>query len=235
MGCATNCSTAKVQRNYLFDTSWSLHHRTGWNGLYGVHGGTHSEWFDSNFHEQVGLGFAGFNHFSFYWGRGSIDWIGDVGAYGCKPGCHSQGRAIDVTAVRLYQSGAVIDMNVAWRGTTTEKKEYLAVWAGLRRDVGTVLSNSYNSAHRCHFHADNGVSAPTLRQSAKTDTLLTQRACNLLDGAGIAEDGIWGSQTEAAYGSLLTSLGLAGRNPKTNAWHMILFLEAIMKEAVNQW
>ncbi|MCP3882456.1 MAG: extensin family protein [Sulfitobacter sp.] len=170
------------------------------------------------------------NHFSTHWGPGSIEWIGDVGAKVCKTGCHSSGRAVDITAVRL--GSTTVDTNQAWRGTTQQKRQYLAIWAAFRRDVGTVLTNAFNSDHQDHMHVDNGATAPTIRTSAKTDTTLVQTACNLLNGASLSVDGVWGSGTEAAYQSLLVSLLLHCTNPKSSSSACQQFLELITKTAI---
>lgn len=234
MVCVTNCSAATVSRNYIYNTSWDLRHRTGWNGLYGVHGGQHNENFNSTFHVQVGYGFAGLNGYSVSSGPGTIDWIGDVGVKVCKPGCHSTGRAMDVTAVRL--GSTVYDLNVIWRSTQSlaNRRKYLAIWAALRRDCTTVLTAQYNTAHENHIHVDidDDTTPPPIRTNVPTDTKLIQHTCNLINGASLAVDGIWGSQTNAAYLSLLYNLKLHCTSPTTNYYDMRALVQLICRTAI---
>ena len=235
MACVTNCSASTISRNYVYNTSWDLRHRTGYNGNYGVHGGTHSENFNSTFHQQLGFAFAGLNGYATIYGPGTIDWIGDVGAKVCKTGCHSTGRALDITAVRL--GSTVYDMNVIWRSTQSlaNRRKYLAIWAALRRDCTTILTAYYNSAHHNHIHADidSDTTPPVIRTYMQTDTKLVQHTCNLINGASLAVDGVWGSLTSAAYSSLLQNFKLHCKSPTTNYWDMRLFVEYICLTAMS--
>lgn len=224
MACLTDCHAPMITRDYLYRSSWDLRNRAGWSGQYGVHGSAAAaQRFNAAFHRQVGRAINTINTYAHYAGYGSIQWIGNVGAAVCKPGCHSSGRALDVTAMSFDSSS--FDLNVAWRSSQSiaQQRGYLAIWAGLRIYCKTVLTNSYNSAHRDHIHIDNdgngGSAPPAIRTSARTDTTLIQTACKLLDGATLSVDGIWGPATTRAYDNLLDRLNMNCLSPKTNYWH----------------
>jgi hypothetical protein len=234
MSCATNCNAAAVSRNYIYNTSWDLRHRTGWNGLYGIHGSQHSEPFNSTFHTQVGYGFSILNSYSVLSGPGTIDWIGDIGVKVCKTGCHSTGRAMDLTAVRL--GSTVYDMNVIWRSSESlaNRRKYLAIWAALRRDCTTVLTAQYNTEHHNHIHVDidDDTTPPPIRTSALSDTKLIQHTCNLINGASLTVDGAWGSLTSSAYASLLYKFKLQCKSPTTNYNDMRALVQLISRTAI---
>lgn len=234
MTCATQCNAATVGRDFLFGASWGLRHRTGFSGQTGIHGPQHAERFNPTFHTQLGLAFAGLNHYAVFDGPGTIDWIGDVGAQVCKTGCHSTGRAFDLTAVKLGPN--VYDMNVIWRPerTLADRRMYLAIAAAMRRDCTTVLTAAFNRDHENHMHIDidDDVTPPPIRTGARTDTQLVQSACNLLNGAALRVDGSWGPSTAAAYTSLLATLGLGCTSPTTNYGHMRGFVELICRTAI---
>jgi hypothetical protein len=236
MACSTNCSAPVVSRNYLFDESIPLKHRLRFKGLRGVHGGTHSERFNSTFHAQIGYAIGCLQYFSRRNGPGAVSWVGDVGAQVCKRGCHSTGRALDVTAIR-FDDGTIVDANVNWRSSQSlrNRRLYLAAWAAFRRDCTTVLTYTYNAAHYNHFHVDidDDTTPPPIRDYAKTDTTFVQTACNLLDSAGLAVDGIWGRKTSAAYSSLLDAFKMSCKNPKGNYWHMREFVQLICVHGIS--
>lgn len=220
MACTTNCNAATVSRNYIYKSAWDLRHRTGYVGLQGQHGGTHSEQFNSSFHSRLGLAVNGINAQSVAGGMGWIWWIGDIGVKVCKSGCHSSGNAMDFTAIRFSNTG--VDMNRDWRSSRPLKKrrQYLGVWAGLRSWNSTVLTNTFNSAHWDHIHVDNGAnsSVPPLRTNMGTDTKFVQTASNLLNGTNLAVDGSWGNATWTAFDNLLTKFNIECQSPTTNAW-----------------
>lgn len=234
MACVTNCSAATISRNYLFGTTWDIRHRTGFSGLNGVHGAQHSENFNSTFHNQLGLAFAGLNHWAVNYGPGTIDWIGDVGVQVCKAGCHSTGRAFDLTAIRL--GATTYDMNVIWRAdqSLANRRKYLAIWAAMRRDCTTVLTQLYNSDHNDHIHVDidSDTTPPPIRTSATSDVKLIQHACNLLNGTALSVDGVWGTQTSNAYNSLLNNFRLSCYSPTTDYFHMRALVEMICQAAM---
>ncbi|MEZ5406951.1 MAG: extensin family protein [Acidimicrobiales bacterium] len=234
MTCATDCAAPTITRNHLFGPNWGLRHRLGWSGQFGVHGAQHNESFNAAFHTQLGFAFAGLNHYAVNDGPGTIEWIGDVGAKVCKTGCHSTGRAFDLTAVKLGPN--LYDMNVIWRSTQPREaqRKYLAIWAAMRRDCATVLTAAYNTDHHNHIHIDTdaGAQTPPLRTSARTDTMLVQTACNLLNGASLTVDGSWGNKTSAAYQALLGAFRLQCTSPTTNYNHLRGFVELICRTAM---
>jgi hypothetical protein len=161
----------------------------------------------------------------------NIDWIGDIGAGFCKSGYHGSARALDISQIR-YTDGAYIDTNYSWRGTTQHRRWYLGLAAQCRRFVGTVLTAWYNSDHQNHIHIDNGVGFVPVRTSARSDAVLIQAVCNIMVGDGTTIDGVWGSQTEAAYNRLRTQMGVCG-DPKTNMNSAYSFFGLIAAAGLN--
>ena len=175
-------------------------------------------------------------------GHGDIEWIGTAGAAirsgegdsrTCKSGCHSNGNALDITAIEFGNTS--FDMKASWRSSQSlaQRRGYLAIWAGLRIFCTTVISNTYDSDHEDHFHVDNdgrGLSVPpAIRKDAKTDTTLVQVACNLLNDANLVIDGNWRTATTRAYNDLLEAFGMDCLSPKTNYWHARTFLILLMR------
>lgn len=234
MACTTNCNAATISRNYIYKSSWDLRHRTGWSGLTGVHGGTHNENFNQTFHDRIGLSMSSINASSRSASLGRIRWIGDIGVKVCKTGCHSSGSAFDLTAIKFAQTK--VDMNLDWRSSRplNKRRQYLAIWAGLRSYNTVVLTNAFNAAHECHMHIDNAGLAGTaaIDTSLKSDTTLVQTASNLLNGTSLAVDGVWGSGTATAYSNLLSAFDMSCTSPTTNLWHMLSFTWLISKTAM---
>ncbi len=233
MACSTSCSSSTIGRDYVWDWSWELRQRNGWNGIWGVHGTARdSESFNQQFHGQLSLAMAGINHYSHFYGGGGVDWVGNVGVQGCTGGCHNSGMAMDLTAVRFSGPMGVVDSNVHWRQNQSlaNQRRYLGIWAGLRRDCSTVLSWAHNSDHHCHFHVDsNGVGQPPpLRQWSSTDRKLIRNAAVLLNGSSISQT--TNSWPTAQYNGLLAAFGFncANLSPTTNYWHMALLMDYIM-------
>jgi hypothetical protein len=225
-------NTNPINRNYVEFTSWELHHRTAFNTCgYGTHGGTHSEEFNSGFWGVCG---NAFNYIHVHTPSDYlINWVGDIGITVCKPGWHGYGRAFDLSQIR-FTNGEFIDMNRDWRGTSCggrggnfKRRQYIGVWAALRRFTGTVLTGWYNADHQNHIHFDNGTAVGPIREGAETDTKLVQATCNYMNGESLAIDGAWGPLTEAAYGRLRTRLRMGCRNPKANTADALLFLHLI--------
>ena len=172
------------------------------------------------------------------------DWIGEVGiAVPCtnQGDEHKEGRAIDITAIRAVHSfnSSIwwhLDMNVAWRTAAPlkDRRRYLAAACTLRMNFGTVITAWYtDTLHDNHIHAGNlERSLGPIDSSEGTDTSLIQAACNYLDGASIAIDGAWGSQTTAAYDNLLDALCWDGSNPRTTTTGAVSFLEALATAAI---
>jgi len=123
-----------------------------------------------------------------------------------------------------------------WRSSESlaDRRKYLAIWAALRRDCTTVLTALYNSDHYNHIHVDidDDTTPPPIRTSYPTDTKLIQHTCNLINGASLVVDGIWGSQTSAAYASLLYNLRLHCKSPTTNYNDMRALVQLICRTAI---
>jgi hypothetical protein len=225
-------NVSPIRRDYLSNTGWELRHRTSFDGCrFGVHGGRHSEEFNSTFHAACGRFAAYVNgHVPAGW---ALDWVGDIGVTVCKPGFHGEGRAFDLSVVR-FGNGATIDTNTHWNpaspcsgGSLLNRRLYVGLAAAARQVAGTVLTAWYNADHRNHIHFDNGVGVVPIRTGTRTDTTLVQAACNYLSGESLAIDGAWGALTEAAYLRLLTKLRMRCRNPKTTTAHAVRFLDLI--------
>lgn len=111
---------------------------------------------------------------------------------------HGEGRAFDLDSLW-------------WRGTKPivaleyprDKPRYLAVEAILRKHFGTVLNYNYNSAHRDHWHIDNGKPVG-FRENSRAITLFVQDCLIELYGqSGLQLDGVFGAHTSEAIQSAL--------------------------------
>jgi hypothetical protein len=163
-------------------------------------------------------------------GRQTVAEVGSNGACGDEPGKHSTGEAFDLSRVR-FSRGTVIDCNCSWQHTPSGKRRYLGLLAACRLQFGLVLGAGYNSDHNNHIYGDNTFSIPQLvRTTSRSDTCIVQQACAWLNGSTISIDGVWGSGTESAYQSLLTSMRVQCKNPKTNWWDMVEFFDLIAKD-----
>lgn len=233
----SHCGYPHISRNYLGNTNWELHHRTGYDSCgSGTHGGQHSEEIKSSFAATCDDWAVSFKNYWSNYGGVNLNWIGDVGIMVCKPGMHEQGRAVDLTQLRAG-NGDFIDMNTSWRpslacASIQTRRMYVGVAASLRRYFGTVLTAWYNADHENHIHFDDSVSLPPIRTSATTDTTLVQASCNYLNGESLTIDGAWGPLTEAAYGRLLNAFRMDCKTPKSNLTHALLFLELIVKHGL---
>lgn len=236
MTCIMNCDAPTISRNYLFVPSWDLRERSRKNDSppFNVHYSYSQKFkFNAAFHTQISAAANVISSYASAAGHGNLQWIGTDGTYNCKPLCHSTSNALDFTALKF--SNTSFDMYNAWRShqPLSQQRGYLAIWAALRIYCKTVLTNTYDSLHLDHIHADNdarGVSAPpAIRENAHSDTALVQTACNLINGANLTIDKIWGSTTERAYANLLEALGMSCLSPKTNYWHARSFFILIMR------
>lgn len=229
MGHCSNYSA--VSRNWIGNSDWYLAHRTGYDSSgRGIHGGRHTEHFNSTFRDQCDNWIKNLNFWTQNYGGRTVAWVGDVGVGVCKTGMHGQARAFDLTQIR-FTNGTYSDMNWSWRQNTLHKRRYLAVAAQCRRYFGTVLTCWYDSAHHNHIHFDNGTAVTYIRTSStyRSDITLVQASCNLLNGESLAIDGSWGSLTESAYQRLLTKFNMRCYNPKTNVSHAKIFLSYIVR------
>lgn len=142
----------------------------------------------------------------------SVSWIGHVGAYVCKAGCHGRGRAIDLN--RVQWNGAATDMYGGDHAATnrTVRRRYLAVDAACRKHFKYTLDGWYNAQHTNHIHVDDHT-APILDKSSASDTGFVQAVCNNFNGAGLTVDGAWGTSTQDAWRDLNQTWGYVGCDP----------------------
>ncbi|MGH3646931.1 MAG: extensin family protein [Micromonosporaceae bacterium] len=230
-----HCSSySAISRSWIGYDSWYLGHRTGYNSSgTGIHGGRHSEHFNSTFHGTCTNWIRNLNFFSTNYGSlGGVQWVGDVGVGVCKSGYHGSARAFDLTKVQW--ANGMVDMNWSWRSSNTiaNRRRYVAVAAQCRRYVGTVLTTWYNSAHGNHIHFDNGTAVTYIRTGVRSDTTLVQASCNLLNGESLAIDGQWGPLTDGAYLRLLSKFNMRCLSPKSNATHAKQFLSYIVRHGL---
>jgi len=145
-------------------------------------------------------------------GLQQVRWIGHVGAYVCKTGCHGRGRAIDLN--RVQWNGAATDMYGGDHASTnrTARRRYLAVDACCRQYFKYTLDGWYNAQHTNHIHIDDHTT-PVLDKSSKSDTGFVQAVCNNFNGAGLTVDGVWGTSTQEAWRALNKKWGYGGCDP----------------------
>ncbi|GAA4657218.1 hypothetical protein GCM10023347_04660 [Streptomyces chumphonensis] len=157
-------------------------------------------------------------------GFGGVKFLVSAGFYVNRSGQHGAGTAMDLDLVRWNggRQSSMLDGHHA-ASDRTLRRRYLAVDATCRRRFRYVLDGWYNSAHRDHIHADFG-GLPTLCQKgSSSDTRFVQAMCNNFMGSGLAVDGIWGPNTDNAFGQAKNRLGISG-NPHAdlNAWRNML-------------
>ncbi|HEX2050762.1 MAG TPA: hypothetical protein VHJ34_09045 [Actinomycetota bacterium] len=146
----------------------------------------------------------------------SLSWLGHVGAYVCKDGCHGRGRALDLNYVQWNGYALNIYGGAHASGTLSVRRRYLAVDAACRKHLKYTLDGWYNSAHANHIHMDDHT-APILSRSASSDTKFVQAVCNNFNNAGLSIDGIWGSLTEAAWDNINSRWSYTACDPFTSA------------------
>jgi hypothetical protein len=237
MACATN----PITRGWIGRTAYDLHHRTGYNARQcnrGVHGGPHTEIFNSAFHSRCGDWIIFFNDRVVRPTMGwTVNWVGDIGVTACDDptSMHYRGRAFDLTAL-LFTNGSRIDMNRDWRRdpgnscySLVQRRRYLAVAASLRRYFQVVLTGWYNAPHGNHIHFDNGDSIGPIQDDLESDTKLVQAACNYINGESIPIDGDWGPVTERAFQRLRTDLNMRCKNIRGSLADTREFLTLVAK------
>lgn len=221
-------------RTYIGEPAWELRHRIGYNsdgtGRHAPPPDRHTN-INSTFLARCDSFARHTNNLSVLFrsvgAQGRINWFGDVGFYVNKPGMHGLGRAWDVTRVQFALSGS--DMNRGWRPSNSlrGRRRYLAIAAALRSRSAYVLTGYFNADHRDHIHFDNQVGMPPLSPRRRSDTVIVQMACNWLNGAGLAIDGIWGPLTNNAYDALLRRMNAKCLDPLTYSTHARAVLELI--------
>lgn len=142
---------------------------------------------------------------------GSIQYFGTAGAYVNKPKYHGLGRAFDLDMVRWrYRTcGPILGHHTY--PIALVRRRYIGVDAICRRWFKYVLDGWYDSAHRDHIHVDDGGGLLLFRKYYRSDTVFVQAAANLMMGAGLVIDGIYGPRTDAAFTAMKNRLGVPHR------------------------
>ncbi|MGH3665314.1 MAG: extensin family protein [Egibacteraceae bacterium] len=144
---------------------------------------------------------------------GAIERIVTAGAYVNRSGQHGEGTAFDLDQIR-WKGGIKCTpyRHVHAARSRSHRRRYLALDAMTRRHFRYVLDGWYNSAHADHIHLDFGGRPTTCSRGSRSDTVFVQSLCNNLISTGIAGpvDGIWGSQTEAAFQTSLRRVRVGG-------------------------
>ena len=219
--CYTDGSN-KTYRNTIagFDIEYS-------GSCSGYSGGAY---FKNTFVDDCDSCISNLNYYSSTYGSLTIDWIGHVGTYR-STGCtwHRHYRGWDISRIQ-WTNGTSLDIcNGAHNGNLTTRRRYLAVDAILRKYFADVYDGYTNSAHATHFHIDDGCGMGPLNTSRSSHTKFIQKVCNDFNGTSLVVDGIWGSNTEAAYQSLLGVLCMKCIDPKTSTGAYQTFLSYIAK------
>lgn len=226
--CSYGCPVNEVTRDSFYGR-WPMRYRYAYNGDgTGRHTGRQAQRFAAAFYNQVCSPIVrDIDGYSRYIGGPPLAWIGNVGVTVCRSGMHARGRAFDLTRVQMY--GWMVDCNTSWRLSAglASIRRYVAVVATCRYYTGTVLTTWYNTAHQNHIHFDNGVPFTVIRPRMRSDTTLVQASSNVLMGAGLVVDGVWGPLTERAYNALRRRLGLGNQDPRKVLSHTRSFLNRI--------
>lgn len=111
---------------------------------------------------------------------------------------------------------------------------YVALaWAGRRYfpELGIVGTGG---GHENHIHMGrwkNG-SASILLSRTSWDTWLVQYTCKVMTGSTLTLDGQWGTQTQTAFNTLLSRLGLTGYNPFVYASNLYAIADRLVARAI---
>ncbi|MEJ2857111.1 MULTISPECIES: hypothetical protein [unclassified Saccharothrix] len=155
---------------------------------------------------------------------GSITYLVSAGFYVNKPGQHGAGTAMDLDYVRWSggQVSAPLDRDHA-SGTLAVRRRYLAVDAVCRRRFRYVLDGWYNADHADHIHSDFGGLPVRCVKSSESDTRFVQSLCNNFMSSGLVVDGIWGTNTQNAFNTAKSRLGITGDpHTTTSVWQSFL-------------
>ena len=158
--------------------------------------------------------------------------IYSYGAYVNKTGMHGQGRAFDLTRIRVTDenTGSLFDafngrydqwQNYTGDALTTVRKRYWGTLATLHYSFRHVISHLDNSEHHNHVHIDNAVSGSgdsSYSTSSSTQTLYVQAACRYIWGYQTAIDGQWGPQTQRDSSAALARAGSDGVITTQSRW-----------------
>ena len=155
---------------------------------------------------------------------GQAEVITSAGAYVNKMGYHGKGRAFDLDAIFWH------DRTFITRDYPLQKEFYLGVEAVLRKHFGTVLNYLYNSAHRDHFHVDDGTEVK-FYSASKSRVLFVQAAIVHVFDIPIAIDRDWGNETEGAIDQTFERLTIQGDIQDRDVW--LHFLARIAETGFN--
>jgi hypothetical protein len=164
-------------------------------------------------------------------GYPGLSFITSAGAYVNKAGQHGAGTAVDIDEVGWTDGRISRMIGQDWRsGDSATRKRYYAVGATLRAHFHWVLDHTYNTAHHDHFHADFGSMPPRLLTGSSSDVGAIQRILNEFQGAGLAEDDIWGPLTNGAFQTSRQRLGTTAGNPHTETASYRAWLYAVARK-----
>ena len=135
---------------------------------------------------------------------GKADVICTAGAWVNKPGRHGQGRAFDLDAI-FWGDRMVLANNYP-----NDRIAYLGIESILRKHFGTVLNYEYNTAHRDHWHIDDGSAVAFLTGSTSRVKYLQMVLTHLFTiEQPLTIDGLYGKKTRNAARVVLKELRLA--------------------------
>lgn len=142
---------------------------------------------------------------------GRLQYFGTAGAFVNKPKYHGLGRAFDLDLVRWRHvtCGPILGHHT-YRYRIVQRR-YIGVDALSRRRFKYVLDGWYNAAHRDHIHFDDGGGALVFNVHYRSDTVFIQAAANLMMGADLVIDGIYGPRTRVAFEGMKNRLGIPHR------------------------
>ncbi|HSK92185.1 MAG TPA: hypothetical protein VK875_12830 [Euzebyales bacterium] len=142
---------------------------------------------------------------------GGLRYFATAGAYVNKPKFHGLGRAFDLDIVRWRNVTCGPIYGHHGHGRRIVRRRYIGVDAVARRWFKYVLDGWYNNAHRDHIHLDDGGGALVFNVTYRSDVVFIQAAANVMMGAGLAIDGIYGPKTNAAFTRMKNRLGIPHR------------------------
>jgi hypothetical protein len=142
---------------------------------------------------------------------GKLRYFATAGAYVNKPKMHGMGRAFDLDMVRWRNvtCGPILGHHT-YRNRAVRRR-YIGVDAIARRWFKYVLDGWYNAAHRDHMHLDDGGGALVFNVNYRSDTVFIQAAANVMIGADLAIDGLYGPKTSRAFAEMKKRLGISNR------------------------
>jgi hypothetical protein len=148
---------------------------------------------------------------------GGLRYFATAGAYVNKPKYHGLGRAFDLDLVRWQGATCGPILGHHTHRHRIVRRRYIGVDAVARRWFKYVLDGWYNGAHHDHMHLDDGGGALVFNVNYHSDTVFIQSAANLMMGAKLAIDGIYGPLTAAAFRKMKDRLAIPHRVSKDPA------------------